>query len=68
MSDRPLTYAQVWDQYASGKVSTSVMRQLLRDDEVFRQWCVRRAEAERKQRDRVADIKARAMISDEDMA
>lgn len=63
MTDRPMTYQQVWDQYAAGKVSTSVMRKLLEDDEVFRQWCVRRAAAERKERDR-----QQHHISDEDMA
>lgn len=64
MTDRPLTYAQVWDQYAAGKVSTFVMRRLLSEDEVFRQWCIKRAEAERKARDIKPDIR----ISDEDMA
>lgn len=64
LSDRPLTYSEVWDQYASGKLSTVTLRQLLMRDEVFRRWCEKRAEAERKAR----DIKAQQMISDEDMA
>lgn len=64
MTERPLTYAQVWDQYAAGKLSTVTLRQLLMQDEVFRRWCEKRAEAERKAR----DIKARQEISDEDMA
>ena len=59
----PVTYNEIWAQYAEGKVSTCVMRRLLRDDEVFRQWCIRRAEQERRARDKQA-----FPISDEDMA
>lgn len=64
MTKRSPTYQDIWDQYAAGKVSTSVMRRLLEDDEVFRQWCIRKAEAERKERDRLHQ----QQISDEDMA
>lgn len=45
------TYQSVWDEYAAGRMSTSVMRQLLDNDEVFRRWCIKRAEADRHLRD-----------------
>jgi hypothetical protein len=48
---QPLTYQQIWDGYAAGEISTTVLRSLLRTDEVFRAWCERKARAERKRRD-----------------
>lgn len=63
MSDQPpTTYQDIWDQYAEGRLSTSVMRRLLEDDEVFRQWCVRKAAQARQSQPR------KPAISDEDMA
>ena len=59
---QPLTYQQIWDGYAQGEISTTVLRSLLRTDEVFRKWCERKAKAERKARDNAP------RISDEDMA
>jgi hypothetical protein len=59
---QPLTYQQIWDGYAQGEISTTVLRSLLRTDEVFRKWCERKAKAERKRQD------AAPRISDEDMA
>ena len=54
-SDRkPPTYVDLWDDYAAGRLSTCTMRHLLETDEVFRAWCVRRAAAERLERDRRA--------------
>lgn len=64
MTDRPLTYEQVWDQLSEGRLSVTVLCHLMRNDEVFRKWCERRAEAERKARDIKPDIR----ISDKDMA
>ncbi len=63
MTDRPATYQEIWDQYAAGEMSTVVLRILLRKDEVFRRWCERKAEAERRSRD-----KAHTHTPDEDMA
>ena len=63
MTDRPATYQKIWDQYAAGEMSTVVLRILLKRDEVFRRWCERKAEAERKAR-----AKQEPKISDEDMA
>lgn len=62
MTDRPITYDDLWDQYAEGKLSTSVMRRLLEDDEVFRQWCIRKADEARKAQN------SKLPISDEDTA
>lgn len=61
MTDKPVTYQDIWDKYAAGELSTVVLRVLLRDDEVFRRWCERKADAERK-------AKLEPRISDEDMA
>lgn len=63
MTDRHYTYQQVWDKYAAGELSTVALRILLRDDEVFRKWCERKARAERKLR-----AGQEPTISDEDMA
>lgn len=59
---QPLTYQEIWDRYAAGEISTTVLRSLLRTDEVFRKWCERKAQAERKARDNAT------RTSDEDMA
>jgi hypothetical protein len=61
---QPLTYQELWDKYAQGELSTTVLRSLLRTDEVFRAWCERKAKAERKLR----DAQSQTRISDEDMA
>jgi len=60
---QPMTYQEIWDRYAAGEISTTVLRSLLRTDEVFRAWCERKAKAERKLRGGAA-----SRISDEDMA
>ena len=52
IADRPSTYQDVWDQYAAGKLSTTVLRKLLDEDEVFRAWCMRRVRTERERRQR----------------
>lgn len=60
---QPLTYQQIWDGYAAGEISTTVLRSLLRTDEVFRKWCERKAKTERKLR-----AGQEPKTSDEDMA
>lgn len=67
MTDRPATYQEIWDQYAAGEMSTVVLRILLRKDEVFRRWCERKAQEERKARD-CGNDPAPSRRSDEDMA
>ena len=64
MTDRPLTYEDIWDQYANGTLSTCVLTRLLRDDEVFAAWCKRKVDELKKAR----PVKAEPVISDEDMA
>lgn len=66
--DRPATYQEIWDQYATGGMSTVVLRILLRKDEVFRKWCERKAQAERHRRDQCGNDPAPTRTSDEDMA
>jgi hypothetical protein len=39
------TYEQAWADYAAGRMSTVVMIRLLRTDEVFARWALRRANA-----------------------
>lgn len=48
---RPLTYQELWDKYAQGELSTTVLRSLLKTDEVFRAWCERKAKTERNAKD-----------------
>jgi len=48
---QPLTYQELWDRYAAGEISTTVLRSLLRTDEVFRAWCERKARIARKAKD-----------------
>lgn len=54
LESKPPTYGDLWDDYAAGKLSTCTMRHLLETDEVFKAWCVRKAAAERQERDRRA--------------
>lgn len=53
-ASQPATYESAWSEYEAGRMSTSVMRSLLDHDEVFRRWCLKRAEAERLKRDAAA--------------
>ncbi len=62
MTERHYTYQEVWDKYAAGELSTVVLRILLKNDEVFRKWCERKAQAEKRR------IELEQQVSDEDMA
>lgn len=46
------TYADLWDSFASGQMSTTVMVSLLRSDEVFAAYCIRRARLIREEHER----------------
>jgi len=62
-TERPLSYEQIWDELRAGRLSTTVLAHLMRVDEVFREWCIR------KRRDHVKSHNTAApRISDEDMA
>jgi hypothetical protein len=38
------TYDQVWNMFLSGALDRKAMLHLLEDDEVFRAWCIKRAQ------------------------
>ena len=42
MTDKPLSYDAVWDELLAGRLSVSVLAHLMRTDEVFRAWCIRK--------------------------
>lgn len=48
------TYEDAWNDYAAGRMSTVALVELLDHDEVFKAWCVKRAETERLKRDETA--------------
>ena len=45
------TYQELWDQYHAGRMSTCVLRELLRTDQVFTAFCKAKLRALRKIRD-----------------
>ena len=64
VSDRPpTTYQDIWDDYANGRLSTSVLRALLETDEVFAAWCKRKVDELRRARSNTLKHE-----QDEDMA
>lgn len=63
MTDRPASYQDIWDELAAGRLSTTVLAHLMRTDDVFRKWCERKVESERKLRE-----SQEQQTSDEDMA
>lgn len=48
MTDKPLSYDEVWDELRAGRLSVSVLAHLMRVDEVFRAWCIRKHDAEKR--------------------
>lgn len=76
MTDKPITYAEIWAQVLANRVSAQVLAHLMAKDEVFRAWCIRRkAELERRARDAAQlgtlsdeHYGPTTAVSDEDMA
>ncbi len=78
MTERPASYQDIWDELAAGRLSTTVLAHLMRTDEVFRAWCIRKHDAVQRAQ-RVAELSGqlheqygpafqRLADSDEDMA
>lgn len=43
-----LSYAERWDAYCAGMISTTTLTDLMRRDEVFARWCQRKVREIRK--------------------